>query len=256
MPENKHITIRGARGILINITGGHDMTLFELDEAANEIRREADPEANIIIGSAFDTGLEGRIRVSVVAAGLDEAQRRQPMAPAETSSIRQPVAAPVAEEADTAGQTTLADAATDPPGAEEEPAAPACSESPEAEPAASLPVDPDRPVVIPRPTLAVPAREQAPPASLEADSAEAIGTAPAGSHPVGSVRDQTERLERSFREAATSGFASLFMRKRPTPQAANQAVPQSAAPAGPPSAAGAGDPDLEIPAFLRRSANN
>ena len=58
--------MRGARGVLINITGGYDMTLFELDEAANEIRREVDENANIILGSTFDPELEGRIRVSVV----------------------------------------------------------------------------------------------------------------------------------------------------------------------------------------------
>ncbi|OYW98365.1 MAG: cell division protein FtsZ, partial [Caulobacter vibrioides] len=91
------VTIRGAKGVLINITGGYDMTLFELDEAANEIRREADPEANIIIGSAFDTELEGTIRVSVVAAGLDEAAKRLPAAQPAATSVRQPIAAPVEE---------------------------------------------------------------------------------------------------------------------------------------------------------------
>ncbi len=65
------VTLNGARGLLINITGGYDMTLFELDEAANEIRSLVDPDANIILGSAFDPDLEGRIRVSVVATGLD-----------------------------------------------------------------------------------------------------------------------------------------------------------------------------------------
>ena len=64
------VTIKGAKGVLVNITGGYDMTLFELDEAANEIRREVDPNANIILGSAFDASLEGRIRVSVVAAAV------------------------------------------------------------------------------------------------------------------------------------------------------------------------------------------
>jgi len=63
--------MRGAQGVLINITGGFDMTLFELDEAANEIRAQVDPDANIILGSTFDPELEGHVRVSVVAAGLD-----------------------------------------------------------------------------------------------------------------------------------------------------------------------------------------
>mgnify|MGYP001796884793 CR=1 FL=1 len=64
------VSMKGAKGVLINITGGYDMTLFELDEAANEIRREVDADANIILGSTFEPELEGRIRVSVVAAGV------------------------------------------------------------------------------------------------------------------------------------------------------------------------------------------
>ncbi len=65
------VTMKGARGVLINITGGMDMTLFEVDEAANRIREEVDPEANIIFGSTFEESLEGRMRVSVVATGID-----------------------------------------------------------------------------------------------------------------------------------------------------------------------------------------
>jgi cell division protein FtsZ len=65
------VSMKGARGVLINITGGMDMTLFEVDEAANRIRDEVDPEANIIFGSTFDQALEGRMRVSVVATGID-----------------------------------------------------------------------------------------------------------------------------------------------------------------------------------------
>ena len=62
-------SMKGARGVLINITGGSDMTLFEVDEAANRIRSEVDEEAYIIFGSAFDAELDGRMRVSVVATG-------------------------------------------------------------------------------------------------------------------------------------------------------------------------------------------
>jgi hypothetical protein len=64
------VSLQGARGILINITGGYDMTLYEVDEAANRIREEVDPEANIIFGSTFDERLNGKIRVSVVATGI------------------------------------------------------------------------------------------------------------------------------------------------------------------------------------------
>ncbi|MGB3248586.1 MAG: cell division protein FtsZ, partial [Tabrizicola sp.] len=70
-PLLDEISLNGAKGVLINITGGHDLTLFELDEAANIIREKVDPEANIIVGSTLDTEMEGRIRVSVVATGID-----------------------------------------------------------------------------------------------------------------------------------------------------------------------------------------
>jgi cell division protein FtsZ len=65
------VSLKGARAVLINITGGGDMTLFEADEAANRIREEVDPEANIIFGSTFNDSMEGRMRVSVVATGID-----------------------------------------------------------------------------------------------------------------------------------------------------------------------------------------
>jgi cell division protein FtsZ len=72
------VSMKGARGVLINITGGPDMTLFEVDEAANRIGQEVDPDANIIFGSALDGNLEGRIRVSVVATGIDIDANAQP----------------------------------------------------------------------------------------------------------------------------------------------------------------------------------
>ncbi len=70
-PLLDEISLKGANGVLINITGGHDLTLFELDEAANRIREEVDPEANIIVGSTLDTDMGGTMRVSVVATGID-----------------------------------------------------------------------------------------------------------------------------------------------------------------------------------------
>lgn len=71
------VTMKGARGVIINITGGYDMTLFEADEACNRIRDEIDPEANIIFGSTFDESLEGVMRVSVVATGIEAESEKQ-----------------------------------------------------------------------------------------------------------------------------------------------------------------------------------
>jgi cell division protein FtsZ len=66
------VSMRGARGLLISICGGPDLTLYEVDEAATRIREEVDPEANIILGATFDDALEGTMRVSVVATGLSK----------------------------------------------------------------------------------------------------------------------------------------------------------------------------------------
>jgi cell division protein FtsZ len=65
------VSMRGARGVLISITGGRDLTLFEVDQAASRIREEVDPDANIIVGATFDENLKGTIRVSVVATGVE-----------------------------------------------------------------------------------------------------------------------------------------------------------------------------------------
>jgi cell division protein FtsZ len=70
-------SMKGARGLLISITGGKDLTLYEVDEAATRIREEVDADANIIVGATFDEGLEGIIRVSVVATGIDLAAVKQ-----------------------------------------------------------------------------------------------------------------------------------------------------------------------------------
>ena len=70
-PLLDEVSLKGARAVLVNVTGGLDMTLLEVDEAANAISDQVDPEANIIFGAAFDPSLEGKIRVSVVATGMD-----------------------------------------------------------------------------------------------------------------------------------------------------------------------------------------
>jgi len=73
------VSLKGAKGVLINITGGADLTLYEVDEAASLIRGQVDPEANIIIGSALDKDLDGIVRISVVATGVDSGQKFAPI---------------------------------------------------------------------------------------------------------------------------------------------------------------------------------
>jgi cell division protein FtsZ len=108
------VSMRGARGLLISITGGNDLTLYEVDEAATRIREEVDPEANIILGATFDEKLEGTIRVSVVATGIDQvagfqpvyseqrlaelAEKLKPQAKAAEPALRAPIIRPIDEQ--------------------------------------------------------------------------------------------------------------------------------------------------------------
>ena len=129
-------SMKGARGLLISITGGKDLTLFEVDEAATRIREEVDPDANIILGATFDESLEGIVRCSVVATGIDselrenaghsegrmpeiqtrpanEAPAARP-APVAKAPIRPAAAAPLPQVAAPAASTASAPAASQP----------------------------------------------------------------------------------------------------------------------------------------------
>src|SRR5690349_5506048 len=97
-------SMKGAKGLLISITGGKDLTLYEVDEAATRIREEVDQDANIIVGATFDETLDGVIRVSVVATGIEQAMiARNASSPAAT------VTSAVAPAAVTAPDNRLAD---------------------------------------------------------------------------------------------------------------------------------------------------
>ena len=106
-PLLEDIAISGAKGVLISITGGDDLTLHEVDEAASLIRSEVDEDANIIIGSTFDTNLSGSIRVSVVATGITDGEmRHQPVRETQTS-VTEPVATQIAAPAESIEETYI-----------------------------------------------------------------------------------------------------------------------------------------------------
>ncbi|VAW00926.1 Cell division protein FtsZ [hydrothermal vent metagenome] len=86
-PLLEDIAISGAKGVLINITGGDDLTMHEVDEAASLVRSQVDEEANIIIGTTYDASLNGSIQVSVVATGIGDAQPMQQPIPAHTIQV-------------------------------------------------------------------------------------------------------------------------------------------------------------------------
>lgn len=114
------VSMKGAKGVIISITGGEDMRLMEVDEAASHIKELVDPDANIIWGSAFNNDLGGKIRVSVVATGIDAEAGAQP-APAKVFSFPARQAAPAsaaAEEPEALADDGEADLSTDEDGDE------------------------------------------------------------------------------------------------------------------------------------------
>ncbi len=94
------VSLAGAKGLLLSITGGADLTLYEVDEAATRVRQEVDPDANIIVGATFDPSLGDRVRVSIVASGMDRAAAAAQMA--SKAAIVTPVAPPLPQTAPSA----------------------------------------------------------------------------------------------------------------------------------------------------------
>ena len=107
-PLLDEISLKGARGVLINITAGPDLTLFELDEAANRIRAEVDAEANIMVGSTLDPEMAGMMRVSVVATGIDAIAKPEEVAAPQAAKVAEPLQAPAAAPAISAGPIAAA----------------------------------------------------------------------------------------------------------------------------------------------------
>ncbi len=97
------VSLKGAKGLLLSITGGRDLTLYEVDEAASRVRQEVDPEANIIVGATFDESLGDRVRVSIVASGM--ARQGEPMPAAMSAARRSPPAHDAAARSSAAAAT-------------------------------------------------------------------------------------------------------------------------------------------------------
>ncbi|MBC7164369.1 MAG: cell division protein FtsZ [Roseovarius sp.] len=274
-PLLDEISLRGARGVLINITGGHDLTLFELDEAANRIREEVDPDANIIVGSTLDTAMEGRMRVSVVATGIDVRENVGDV-PVPRRSLAQPLKQPEAVEE----------------AVHSEPAAVAqTAPAPQTEPSlfdqvegAPLPAHAEDEDGLPPPAYQPRAEDHLPPEPMETDMEDDLDgyLAPRPRAPgtptdeamrrlhaaVGKTRQQPQQRrpvaapEFAPEERPRFGINSLInrmtghsapepartVRQQPTVQTAQ--TPQAA-----PRAREEEEDQIEIPAFLRRQAN-
>jgi cell division protein FtsZ len=258
-PLLDEVSLKGAKAVLVNVTGGMDMTLLEVDEAANAISDQVDPEANIIFGAAFDPSLEGVIRVSVVATGMDGA------------SIAQIEPKPVSRNTTTA--PLIADTTRAAPASQAEPvrAASRYEARPLDRPSSSYAPEP---AYEPEPEIVA----EAPQADLYfeeptvAEAPEPRITQPAPRTVTRIVDPMVEEAEDTplyteqhyaDRQPQKSGWMSLFGGGRqrdyqqPAPQQPQARSTTSARPAMQPLEAQQVDEgeDLEIPSFLRRLAN-
>ena len=248
-PLLEETNMAGARGLLINITGGEDMTLFEVDQAANRIREEVADDANIIFGSAVDDNLSGRIRVSVVATGIDTpvAASAEPNAPRPRlvavggnggampmpmPAMGQPglaVQAPVTIAVPAAQSATIMQFDTVPQTA----VAPAPEDEPQQHIQAHTPQQAPRPNAPVRGGLFTAQPQSAPPAS----------SAPAALHRPSIFSRMTGALRGDHKDEAPRSEPTVTQEREPA------ALVRQAAPLEP-EATG-----LDIPAFLRRQSN-
>jgi cell division protein FtsZ len=168
-------SMKGAKGVLINITGGLDMTLHEVDEAANRIREEVDADANIIFGSTFDATMQGRMRVSVVATGIAAMAAQQPAPNYLSLDMNRPMQT---------GQPALSRPAAPPVGRV---AMPAAAMAPPPAPMAAAPVAPvaPPPMMAPPPAPMVAVAEAAPdPAPVATPVMAVAPAAPSAEAPI------------------------------------------------------------------------
>ncbi len=251
-PLLDEISLKGAKGVLINITGGDDLTLFELDEAANRIREEVDPDANIIVGSTMEADMVGRMRVSVVATGIDAAMMsaEPPVRTTQVEAVApQPVAAPAP-----AAQQAVAEVQSAP----EEPSLLERME-PQAQPVADdgLPPPAYQPAPQPAAQAARPAPGTPTPEAI-ARLERLTGRAPGAmaNHVPGDARFETRRAAAPETEQERPRFGINTLINRMSGSASDPVRHQPTLNREPAQPEMSEDQErIEIPAFLRRQAN-
>jgi len=285
-PLLDEISLVGAKGVLINITGGYDLTLFELDEAANKIREKVDPEANIIVGSTLDTSMEGKMRVSVVATGIDAVAKTEMPVPRRSMAAPLTQSPAIEEEAAPAQAPRPAAAAPAAPAPQAPRPAPVAARAPEQalfegmddarraevgegefsdiheafeDDSDDLPPPAYRPRAEPEPQAAEPERFVAPQSSRPGTpTPEAMARLQAAvNRQPGKSRPAAEAAEG---DKPRFGINSLINRMTGSGHAAEGAAPrqQPQVTAFRDEAEPEADPEqerIEIPAFLRRQAN-
>lgn len=284
------VSMKGATGVLINITGGYDMTLYEVDEAANEIRAEVDPDANIIVGSTFDENMEGSMRVSVVATGIEAEAMAAPDPRTRTRPLeRQPAVATQVASANNANDAILPwkRMNTDRPGrvmAEQRTDTPSVREEVQQEP--DVQAEPMQMAAGAEELADAVAEQREIPASDPFIApAEQVAQAPVEAPQVVMDRERLQREAETLNaryeqrrateapvqspapetkaEEPKRGFSLFGRRRKPVESAPKTAPVAATAPSVQAPRAPSGDlfgdsldeGDLEIPAFLRRQAN-
>ncbi|MBO6730123.1 MAG: cell division protein FtsZ [Maricaulis sp.] len=284
------VSMKGATGVLINITGGYDMTLYEVDEAANEIRAEVDPDANIIVGSTFDENMEGSMRVSVVATGIEAEAMAAPDPRTRTRPLeRQPAVATQVASASNANDAILPwkRMNTDRPGrvmAEQRPDTPSVREEVQQEP--DVQAEPMKMAAGAEELAdAVAEQREIPVSDPFIAPAEQVAQAPVEAPQVVMDRERLQREAETLNaryeqrrateapvpspapetraEEPKRGFSLFGRRRKPVESAPKTAPVAATAPSVQAPRAPSGDlfgdsldeGDLEIPAFLRRQAN-
>jgi cell division protein FtsZ len=251
-PLLEDTNMKGARGLLINITGSSDITLFEIDQAANRIREEVDEDALIMVGMALDEGLGSRMRISVVATGIDSA------APQVSHMPKMQLV-----------NGGLAENLPFPPQTVPQPATTAAPAAPSAQGAGFIPVPPSRPLLSaafqpdseltlaeaePRAATAAPAAPMRPAPAFRAEPQR-----PAETRPVAEPARRPTLFGRLLRSGPPAPAQAAARHQEPVMTARPEPDPAPLAPEMPARAAvrqaHIDEISLEIPAFLRRSSN-
>ncbi|MEP6342871.1 MAG: cell division protein FtsZ [Maricaulaceae bacterium] len=238
------VSLRGAKGVLINITGGQDLTLYEVHEAATLIRSQVDEDANIIVGSALDPDLDGIIRVSVVATGVEAGAQQAPLRPTPNYVSR-----PVVETAESAQPSHKAAPQVTIPAVEEDVLTSSelgATISGERSPSAQIPPMPAAEFVQPLPLSSPPMKQ---PAAQPVVQKTPVASQPAAIAPTPrSTHDVQKVIKRPFGE---------FFRKKKSVSIAREYQPrpeQQIKTENTGDLFGAGvDDELEIPAFLLKA---
>ncbi|MBO0663839.1 cell division protein FtsZ [Jiella sp. MQZ9-1] len=262
-------SMKGAKGLLISITGGRDLTLFEVDEAATRIREEVDQDANIILGATFDENLEGVIRVSVVATGIDkteaEVATRPTMTAAQPSFASQPRAVPLPAPTPALQPAAVMSAPVEEPAGDDSELEDDFTVALAAEIAQVTPQQPARRPVSsaeaemePVQPARMPRVSDFPPVVRSELENRAAGSDQAGDErgAMGLLRRLTTGLSRrEDEEQLAAEPAARRPHVEPNPYAPRRAAAESAARPATVSRQASEEDQLEIPAFLRRQAN-